>query len=235
MAFYIYSAPWFSGIDSLFEIITLITSFVISIYSYKIYKVFNLVKYKYFSITFLLLGISFIAKIISNLIFIVPKKREISFHLYTLIYTTYDHYLIINDISFFVYKISLLLGLLILFFIISNQTNRENIILTLFFAFILGFLIENYLLFNFIIIIILVYLFILKLIKDLRAIKKSEKNLKNVIYKISNLTYFFLGLSLSYFFLFLAKIDSSFYFCSEVILLITFTFILINFMRIFKK
>jgi hypothetical protein len=57
----------FYGIDSLVEFLIIIVAFVISYYSHKVYKIINQKNYKYFSLAFLFLGISFIFKILSNL------------------------------------------------------------------------------------------------------------------------------------------------------------------------
>lgn len=225
MSFYIYAPGWFSGFDSFLELITIFTSLFIAIYSYKTYKYFKLKKYKYFSITFFLFAISFISKIISNLIFIVPKKREITIYFYTIIYTTYQKIEFIDKISFFIHKISMLIALLILFLIITKEEKIETISILTIFTIILAFLVENYLLFNFLIIIITGYLF---LISHIKHIKNSSK-------KNSNINLFFLGFAISHFLLFLAIKNSIFYFLGEITLIITFIYILNKFIQIFKK
>jgi len=223
MSFYIYSPDWFSGIDSILEIISIIISFLIAYYSYKTYKFFNLKKYKYFAVAFILIGLSFISKIISNLIFIVPKKREITFSFYQLIYTYYSQLDYIEDISFFIHKFSLLISLLILYLIIMNEKKMQNILMFISYTLIISFLITNYLLFNFVIVIITMFLFFINHIKD----KKKKKN--------SSLSLFFLGFSISYFFIFLALENTIFYFLGEMILLITFINLLFNLIKTFKK
>lgn len=223
MSFYIYSPNWFSGIDSIIEIISIIISFLIAYYSYKTYKYFDLKKYKYFAITFILIGISFIFKIISNLIFIVPKKREITFSLYQIIYTTYSQLVYIEDISFFIHKFSLLISLLILYLIIINEKKIENILMFILYTLIISFLITSYLLFNFTIVIITMFLFFINHLKD----KKKKKN--------SSLSLFFLGFSISYFFIFLALQNTIFYFIGEIILVFTFINLLFNLIKTFRK
>lgn len=223
MSFYIYSPNWFSGIDSIIEIISIIISFLIAYYSYKIYKYFDLKRYKYFAITFILIGISFIFKIISNLIFIVPKKREITFSLYQIIYTTYSQLDYIEDVSFFIHKFSLLISLLILYLIIINEKKIENILMFILYTLIISFLITSYLLFNFTIVIITMFLFFINHLKD----KKKKKN--------SSLSLFFLGFSISYFFIFLALQNTIFYFIGEIILVFTFINLLFNLIKTFRK
>lgn len=253
MAFYIYSPHWFSGIDSILELITIITSLLISYYAYKTYKYYKIKKYKYFSISFLLFSIAFITKIILNLIFIIPVKKQIIMPYLTYTYTSYIQLPFIENISFIIHKISLLLSLLILFFILDKQKNIEHILLTTILTITLAILIENYMLFNLIIIIIISYILIISIIKDKIKFKEKNKekkiqvnkNLNNLKIKIeqkinslknySNLTIFLIGINLSYFSLFLAVENHNFYFLGEVILAISFLFLLYNLIKIFKK
>ncbi len=232
MSFYIYSPQWFSGIDSLLEIITIITSLIISYYSFKTYKLFEIKRYKYFSISFLLFAIAFITKIISNLIIIMPVQKQIILPYLTYTYTSYIKLDIIENISFTIHKITLLLSILILFFILNKEKNIESIILTSILIIILGFLIKNYILFNFVIILILSYIMIISIIKD--KIKYRIKSLFE-IKKYSNISKFLIGLNLSYLTLFLAVEEHTFYFLGETILALTFMSVLISIIKIFKK
>lgn len=67
MTLYINSPSWFMGIDSIFELLSLIVAFIVAGYSYKAYRLTQQKKYRHFSTAFLLIGISFIFKIISEL------------------------------------------------------------------------------------------------------------------------------------------------------------------------
>jgi len=225
MTFYIYSPKWFSGIDSLLEIIIILTSFLISYYSFKTYKYFNFKKYKYFSLAFFFFGISFISKIISNLIILIPVYKQINFYFYSIVYESYKNFYLIENIFFFVHKLTLLLGLLILFFIITKEDKIETIILFVVFLIILSFLINNYLLFNFIIIVISLFLYLIDFIN-----KKSIKKNKN-----SNLSIFFGGIFISYFLIFLAVKHNLFYSLGEIILSIIFFYMFLNLIKIFRK
>ena len=223
MAFYVYSPNWFSGIDSLLEITVILISIVISYYSLKVYKYFNINKYKYFAFTFVLFALSFISKIISNLIFIVPTKREITSGVFYVFYTTYQKLDYIEDISFFIHKLSLLTSFLILFLIITKENKIETILTFILYVIILSFLINNYFLFNIVIITNSILLFLINYNKD-------SNNNKN-----SGLTLFFLIFSISHILFFLAVQHSIFYFLGEVMLISSFIILLFDLIKTFQK
>ena len=61
-----FSPEWFHGIDSIFEIVSIIVALLIALYAYKIYKFSKVNKYKFFSWAFLLIAIAYIFKILTN-------------------------------------------------------------------------------------------------------------------------------------------------------------------------
>jgi len=237
MVFYVYSPLWFSGFDSILEIFIICICFLISYYSFKSYKIFNILKFKYFSISFLLFGISYIFKIMSNLIFVIPKQETIKISLINLSFISYERLKYINDISFFIHKITLILSLIILFLIISKEEKIETIFVTCLFGIILSFLINSYLIFNFLIVLLTLFLFLMSYFKTKFINHKNNeyneqkiKNKKNV-----KLNLFFLGLFLSYFNLFLAVGNINFYFIGEIILCFSFIYLFLKLLQIFKK
>ncbi|MBW2966903.1 hypothetical protein KY362_00295 [Candidatus Woesearchaeota archaeon] len=68
MTLYINSPQWFQGIDATIELLAIVVAFLIAGFGYKIYRITRQKNYQYFSISFLLMGISFIFKIISELV-----------------------------------------------------------------------------------------------------------------------------------------------------------------------
>jgi len=223
MTFYIYIPNWFLGFDSILDFIIILISFLISFFSFRTYKYFKIKKFKYLSLSFFLFSISYIAKIISNLIFITPKTKTILTPLVQITYSTYEKISYIDNISFFVHKISLLLSLTILFLLITKEKKIETISLTILFSIILSIIVNSYLVFHFIIIILTLFLFLISYLY-----KKNKK-------KQINLIPFFLSLFLTYFFSFLAIEDNIFYFISEIILVLSFIFLLNKLIKTFKK
>jgi hypothetical protein len=62
----IVSPSWFFGYDSLTELISMVILFVIGFYSWRLYKLSQEKKYKYFNMTFIMLGIALLAKSVTN-------------------------------------------------------------------------------------------------------------------------------------------------------------------------
>jgi hypothetical protein len=60
------SPVWFFGYDSIAELISMFITFCIGLYSHKIYKLTGQKKFKYMYLGFVLLGIAFLAKSITN-------------------------------------------------------------------------------------------------------------------------------------------------------------------------
>lgn len=62
----IYAPSWFFGYDSIAEIISMFILFFIGFYSSKLYKLSQQKKYKHFYLSFMVLGVAFFAKSITN-------------------------------------------------------------------------------------------------------------------------------------------------------------------------
>jgi hypothetical protein len=63
--FSLFNTPsWFNDYDLVFNVITFLITFLVTAYSYKIYKISKERKYAYFSLSFLLISFAFILKIV---------------------------------------------------------------------------------------------------------------------------------------------------------------------------
>ncbi len=69
-----FSPEWFYGIDSIFEILAVIITFFIGVYSYKLYRFSGNYRYKYLSLSFLAFTLSFLAKIATNFVIYFHKE-----------------------------------------------------------------------------------------------------------------------------------------------------------------
>ena len=107
------------GLDSLLELLSILVSGVISYYSYRIYKIVNDKNFKYFSIAFLLIAVSFLFKIFSNLTLL--HQTKITTHNFVFVVT--------NFFSFILYKIFYLSGFIVLFLIAVGIRKREGFLL----------------------------------------------------------------------------------------------------------
>ena len=114
----------FYGIDSLFEFLVIIVASIISLYSYKVYRMLKNKNFKYFSIAFLFVAISFIFKILSNLT-ILHRVEITNLNSVIVITSQFEYMRLIQFASFIIYKTLYLLGALLLFFI-ATKTKKQN-------------------------------------------------------------------------------------------------------------
>ena len=121
----------FYGIDSLVEFLIILVSFFISYYSYKIYKIIDEKNYKFLSLGFLLIGVSFIFKILSNLTIMYRVAIERANFIYV-IWTQFQYAEMIQFFSFIFFKTFHLIGFLILFLIVSKTDKKEKVLLFLY-------------------------------------------------------------------------------------------------------
>ncbi len=131
---YFRSPPWFYGIDSLLEIVIIITSFIISFYSYKIFSLIRNRQHKYFSIAFFLIGFGYFLRIVSNII--IHKSIKINLQsLLTIIMPTTLSIELIHFYSFFLFKLLTAIGFLLLFTIAVEVTKKAVILVMTYITF----------------------------------------------------------------------------------------------------
>lgn len=114
----------FHGIDSLFEFLVIIVASIITLYSYKVYKLLKNKKFKYFSLAFLFIAVSFTFKILSNLT-IIHRIAITNLDTVIVITSQFQYMKLVQFISFILYKTFYLLGALFLFFI-ATKTKKQN-------------------------------------------------------------------------------------------------------------
>jgi len=216
MVFYIYIPFWFYGFDSIIELFIVMLFIIVGFYSYKTYKVFEKKQYKYLSYIFSLFSLSFLLKIFSNLVFIYPKSEIIHEGIFTVIYTNYHRLGIIDFLSTFFYKFFILSALLLMFFIIIKKEKIENLILDFVFIIIISFVLNNYILFNFIIVFLTFFIYLILL-----------KERKKTIFKI-----FYLLFSFSFIFYLLSPLNDDFYFLGEIIMFFNALILLVELIKI---
>lgn len=208
----------FYGIDSLMEILIVVVSLTVSLYSHKVYKLLKNKNMKYFSIAFLLIAISLIFKILSNVTLLHQVViRDLNF-VYTI--TTQLRYMqIINFFSFMIYKTFHVLAFLLIFFIVSKTDTKEKKALFIYFGLIAIFL-SIY--FNFIFYLTLVFILVF-------LTMHFYENYKTTGFKNSKLVFLgFLFITISHFILILEQINIYFDLGGEIVMLIGFIFLLIN-------
>ncbi len=127
---------WFQDIDTLFEAVSILVTFLLALTTYRFYKLTDEKKYKWFSVSFFLIMISYIFKIFTNVIVYNEQlgTKVLGEHLYTVQYVhEYYYFEIFGTLAF---RFFMLLGLFGLYYIICRCQDRKSIPLILFLLFI---------------------------------------------------------------------------------------------------
>jgi len=208
----------FYGIDSIIELITLGVALFIFYYTRKIFKITKEGEYRFLGLGFLAIALSFVFKIISNLTILYSiKLTQINFVAF--ITEQLENMSLVNFFSFTLYKLFYLAGFLLLFFMTTQVKNKEKAFLFLYLG-IITILFSIYFNFVFHMTLILILLFLTF---------NFYQNYKNVKTKNSYLVFWaFLVILLSHIFLLFAETNYLFYLIGEIIMLMGFSFLLIN-------
>lgn len=212
----------FYGIDSLVEVLIIIVAFIISYYSNKIYRLVKDKNYRLFSFAFLVIAISFIFKILSNLT--VLHKVNIHVANFVLaVLTEFEFVEAVNFVSLILYKSFYLIGFLILFLILTKTSNREKIIL-FFYLSLIAILFSIY--FNFIFHLTLVLILVFLTYNFLINYNKRKSVNAFLVF------FAFLLLSIDHIFFILEDLDPILYLIGEILSLIGFLCLLVNQIKI---
>jgi hypothetical protein len=215
----------FYGIDSLIEFLIILVAAIVSLYSHKIYKIVKDQNYKFFSIAFLLIAISFVFKILSNFTILNRVKIQGVNFVYTVL-SQPSYMPLVDFISFTLYKIFYLLGFLILFLILTKTDKKDKIFLFIYLS-IIAILFSIYLNFVFHITLFLILLF---LTIHFYENHKNHKTTNSMLVFVGFLIILIAHLS----FLF-SDMGSLFYMIGEGLLLIAFLSLLINQVKLRKS
>ncbi len=127
---------WFREIDTAFEAVSILVTFLIAIASYKFYTLTKEKKYLWFSASFFTIAVSYIFKILTNII--VYSEQGIGQELlgkYTLTYQYIQEYYYFEIFGTLAFRFAMLLGLFGLYWIICKCKDRKSIPLTIFLLF----------------------------------------------------------------------------------------------------
>lgn len=215
---------WFLGIDTLFELISIVVSFLISLFSYKIYRFTSQRKYFIFSLAFLLIALGLSFKIVSNFVVFYQTVEKSFYGLFTITYTRSFNF--INLVALFLYRFLTLTSFLMIFTNILNLREKRIITLLLFFGFI-ATVFSNYAYFVFHLALLLILGFISHHYFKNSKIKKSRSSFMVMV------SFFTLFLSqLMYIFY---AVDKGFYAFAETLQLIGFLFLLFAYISVLRK
>jgi hypothetical protein len=139
MAIFINSPEWFQGIDSIIELLSLCVAFVIAWYGYKIYKLSSQKKYKYFSIGFLLIGISYIFEALSEIAVYNKYVAQKIVGPFLISRTVIEPITWIHTYSTTIFRLLLLFAFMILVLVTLDIKNKPTIILLTYFILLVTF------------------------------------------------------------------------------------------------
>jgi hypothetical protein len=224
----VFSPKWFYGYDIIFEALAVIVTLIIGFYSLRIYRFSKLRLYKFFGLSFLAFGVSFLAKIAMNFaLYNVSTVKE------TLQQAAVTQQLLVRSnlmlqAGYDVHRFLFLLALLGIYWIVSKSENNEHRDLFIYFIFMIAlFSFSTYYIFHLTSAIIL--LFILKHFRALCFRKKDAK----ASARLNFLAFGLLFLSqLVFIFVFL---NNAIYVVAEVVQLFGFIIFLISILSIVLK
>ena len=144
---------WFLGYDILFELLFILVTFFVALYSFKVYKLSKEAKPKLFGIAFLLISAGYFVQMLMNSIFF--------FFLKDLIFTPRQAYRILMTyaVSMYGYTFLLLIGLLVLVYM-TFSVKKISVFLLLFFMSLMIMMFSVQKLFSFYILASLITLFV---------------------------------------------------------------------------
>lgn len=123
-----FTPGWFNGVDLLFEVISLIVAFSISLYSYRLYRVSKENKFVYFSLALLAITLSFLFKIVTFANLYYSPIREIAVDvLRPTVLPSLRYADLLYRAGFFLQMATMLGGLLLIFLVSQKSRKRLTV------------------------------------------------------------------------------------------------------------
>lgn len=194
----VYSPEWFYGKDIIIDIVSIFVLLLVAIFSLRYYKLKNNKKFLHLAISFGLIAISFIFKILMNfeINYDVVKTTHVGNLLLT--YQTVESNESLFFVGFLMYKILALLGLYVLYSIYNEQSTLNHILIGTLIIGIVYFSYTQYHIFHLISFIILTLILIkyLKNYVDKTHISTILMTLGFVTIAVSQILFMIIGLNL---------------------------------------
>lgn len=223
---FVFSPEWFYGIDSIFEIFSVIVTLIIAGYAYKLYKFSENKNYKYFSLAFLLFAVGFIFKILTNITVYSEVLEKMPLGTITLVHSTIHQYEFFYILGYLGFRLAILLGLLGIYMVSYKHTNITDMFLYSF-LFILICIFSHY---DFIIFHLTTIAFLCFIVYFYINNYLNKKNKPSLLIASS-----FIFLLISQVFFAFTYFELIHYITAEIFQLIGFILLLIGFMWVIKK
>src|SRR3989344_9459879 len=215
------SPAWFYGIDSALEFIAVLIAFLISFYSFHIYRFVGQKKYLYFSLSFFLMGFALcLGAVINYLLYFHWLKHSA---LYVLVH----NYMLYYEIGFLLHFFLHLAAFMILI-ILCLRIEDKRVMSLLFLFVLLAVMVaeQNFILFYLISFLLMVLYILPYFFKNCRENRTS--NTKRVFLA-------FLAISLSQLCFFFSLWSDKIYAVGHLLQLVGYMVLLVNFISVFRK
>lgn len=220
---------WFYGIDTLFEVISLMVAFLVGYFGYKAYKLTNDKKYLYFASAFFIISVSFFIKIITNVVVEYQTVRQMVYGLLVVTMYTTKRFDLLYWYGLILYKM-LMISALIIIFLLSARIKDAKIALLLFYFAFLASVFSHYSYYVYHTTSAFLFAMIAYCHSKNSRIKKIKKRGSANFVNVSFILLFLSQIS----FIFISVHDS-FYVIGEIIQLTGYLFLLYAFILVLKK
>jgi len=222
----LYAPKWFYGVDCVFDIVSIIAGLLVAFYSYKVYKLTSQKKYKYFSLSFFLIALAFMMKVLMNTAIYSKVFNKVVVGFLTITVQTSQRIGWINHFASIFYMFLMLLAFAILLIMAFRIRDEKLIFLFVYFAFITALLSKlSYFIFHITLALFLSYLFIYYYKNFLRIRSKSSMTVAYSFFLI------FLSQVVFIFMLF----SKGVYVLGETLQLLGYLLLLLTFILVLKK
>jgi len=217
---------WFYGVDYIFELVSVIVGLLISYFSYKTYRYTSQKKYFYFSASFFLVALAFIAKVLATIPVYSKELKIETVGLVTVTQQVINRVSWINSLGISVSRLVMLFAFLILL-LVTSKIRDKNIIFLLIYLMVISttMVSAHYIVFHVTLLLLLAMLFL--------SFRKNWLKVKSLSAKMVMYSFGLLLLS-QVLFVFSGLFDS-FYVIGESIQLIGYLLLLASIIRIMLK
>ncbi len=139
----IYRPEWFIPTEFVFEIISIVITLIIFIYSYKIYKLSNNKRYYYLSLGFLAMAMGFLFKVINSSVVLFNLNHGFFVKVYESLIIPIVRHTYVYTASLILYAFLILSGYIIISCLALNIKSKKVIFSLLFIAFLAAILIRQ--------------------------------------------------------------------------------------------
>ncbi|MBW2983244.1 hypothetical protein KY327_02980 [Candidatus Woesearchaeota archaeon] len=122
----VFSPQWFYGYDIIFELLGILVTGLIGLYSLKLYRFSKERTYKYFGLSFLAFAVSFAAKIATNFVLYYQHTVKTTLEEVIIRHNLLQKSNLLLQAGYDVHRFLLLLGLLGIYWIVSKSIENEH-------------------------------------------------------------------------------------------------------------